>query len=1812
MKSCPKCNCELSEKAPKTCAACGFEFVLPDSPTLRNTHTTRVPSDDLPEPSAPTLTDEHASGSDLTIKQVPQDDDLDVAPTLKVGHKLPPVASTDQTLLIDPMQTMSRPLDDKLDNAAAPLPATIKPPNVVGPQSKTIIGQHEPTVVNPQAALDAAEAYSQGLQSLIPPRTIVRKEEVADQSDYQIQKRIGSGAYGVVFQAKQVPLERSVAIKLLQTSDGHEDRQQTIKNEFLREAQFTGRLEHPNIVPIHDIGLTVSPKGAVNPFYVMKEIRGQSWLQTIRKNSLKDNLEIFKNVVNAIGFAHAQNILHCDLKPENVMLGEFGEVLVVDWGQAVDLSSPKTIRPGGTPAYISPEMAQYWIDIYLNHKKTSQSQSDVGHRSDVYLLGALLFETLTGFPPHCKTSSEPPYEIIEKAAENYIVEYESDVDVDQDLMHIALRTLRATDENHIETTADLLTILDQYETRLLSMQLRRRADELLETAVAEADYDAFQRSRFSYEEAIEKWDGNALARDGLRNAKLRCAQQALDDQNFDLGLDVLENTDGDDETALRELLTDGKRTRDRRKRLVARLAVALAGSILLGILINGYMINENLKSVKARDLAIEEKAQIDIARKKLEVDIVQLKDGIQDIADEKQQLSDSIEPMRQKQVKMRAEIAAFPAKLDAQDKEFQQLKREQKAKFEAQEAQLILEQKEEKEKLQADIDTLDEQRKTLDQQKETLAAEKQSLEGQVVNLNESSKLLRYKSGLTQIVNNLQSGDYFNARKNLDKYQNQNDWEVARLNLLAHREIKSFYPTEPINAIAATTDGQTFAVAFPDRIEIKPFDQLDQPGKKIERQDASAIALSPDGNQLYVAKPSDSPSSAGQIEVFDLTQPNREGPVLTLPAQSISIDQIEASNTGNALLTTGKTSLQRQSSGQGLEEPLMVWGDGQRIDVKLVLPNGAKPKFDSASFSRDGQRILLTNRSGLPPDQAAYVFERSDEGYQWVATSPIQGISAATFDNNSSNEIVISLQNANSGNYILARWRYTKSTPTASDKRRPNSGSLTNISPLASKTIQLRQHGNFVIATESNRQTTVWDWRNKKSIELKGQSRPANLCFIKPGERLEDCQVITAATGENTELLSVDLSMYQPEYQRQSIGWSLENRPASVTAVFYRPTTDHRLQAFGNDYGMASVIRDDNRAQWNTCAWQYQIASDDFVFAQSVDDYLYQYDRASGALNRVLTKLAAHLNGREKIADLQVSDDGQVALVQTNANQPKFLLWNLKQDQLIREVNYGHQNLFGTGTQKQLPKLALSRDGKWVIGAKVGVFGWPVDSGQLIRFSTTSVARSIANSIVFVRNSQQVLVSWQNRIIQFDLNQQRQTASHSLPQISDAQLRNNVFDAISDAGNIQILAAENNSDGGILLLSLANKTQLAKFANASFASFASTPTGVVVIAGGLDDAKIRLQRWTRASGTPQPVDLPAFNDPALTKHFIGFERVYASSEHGILLQTSQRNRRSANRMWSSLAIETDSLVGTVEPSSFGPLRILAKPSVKQIVTNQTQAATLANGQILFWKLSDTGVKPDGVLDTWATTMKMAADSNTLAISTNDNRCVIYDFSKREKLGEIDLKDNDGDVTSIAWQSDSKAIAIGRSNGSIEVLELNENDFAQSSRFPLKLNTPIEHAISQLAYSQDGALLATITDDGMAVLIRPTGTEAKSIQDPTGKLSETVYGHSDEHTISAAHISADGNRIVSGSKSGRITIWNSQPQPKTREGMRNASSERELLNMPNLHQSPISIVEFVDGPNGKTVFSTEQNSGKNDIIAWPTASPAPESDNALSLE
>jgi serine/threonine protein kinase len=174
-----------------------------------------------------------------------------------------------------------------------------------------------------------------------------------------------------------------------------QSRPQADLDRFMCEARITARLEHPNIIPVYDMGL--DRQGA--PFFTMKYLRGESLdllLQRVLENdqqaaakySLDRVLQIFIRVCNAVRFAHSRNILHLDIKPNNVSLGDFGEVSVLDWGLATEIvSGPdgkrRLQRPvsKGTPGFMSPEQIV--------------GGTDVDERADIYSLGALLYAMLT-------------------------------------------------------------------------------------------------------------------------------------------------------------------------------------------------------------------------------------------------------------------------------------------------------------------------------------------------------------------------------------------------------------------------------------------------------------------------------------------------------------------------------------------------------------------------------------------------------------------------------------------------------------------------------------------------------------------------------------------------------------------------------------------------------------------------------------------------------------------------------------------------------------------------------------------------------------------------------------------------------------------------------------------------------------------------------------------------------------------------------------------------------------------------------------------------------------------------------------------------------------------------------------------------------------------------------------------------------------------------------------------------------------------------------------------------------------------------
>src|SRR5262245_44387770 len=299
---------------------------------------------------------------------------------------------------------------------------------------------------------------------------------------------------GIVYAARQQSIRRVVALKMLKKAGEQESFQ---REKFLAEAVITGDLEHPNIVPIYDLGRDEG--GAI--FYAMKHVKGTPWDKLVTKNSLHENLEILMKVADAIAFAHSRDVVHRDLKPENVMLGGFGEVLVMDWGLALMLGAPPAnVAMGGTPGYMAPEMAMGPIDA-------------IGLHSDIYLLGAILFEIITGLRPH---TGKTVTRCLMAAAKNEIVE----TGKSGELLDIALKAMATRPADRYASVQDFQSAVREYQAHIESIALGSRAQEDLEEARRTDSYETYARALFAFQEAYSLWNANTKAKAGAKEAVL--------------------------------------------------------------------------------------------------------------------------------------------------------------------------------------------------------------------------------------------------------------------------------------------------------------------------------------------------------------------------------------------------------------------------------------------------------------------------------------------------------------------------------------------------------------------------------------------------------------------------------------------------------------------------------------------------------------------------------------------------------------------------------------------------------------------------------------------------------------------------------------------------------------------------------------------------------------------------------------------------------------------------------------------------------------------------------------------------------------------------------------------------------------------------------------------------------------------------------------------------------------------------------------------------------------------------------------------
>lgn len=377
-----------------------------------------------------------------------------------------------------------------------------------------------------------------------------------DSAEYAILEKIGQGGMGAIYAARQVGMDRRIALKtIIPGKDGAE-----AQAKFVSEALVTGELDHPNIVPVHEIGRT--PDGTY--FYSMKEVKGRSWKDVLPEKSEQENLQILLSVCDAMAFAHDKGYVHRDLKPENVMLGGYGEVLVMDWGLAV------TTRPDGKAEPVTERMSQAGTPAYMAPEMATCEGARIGAWSDIYLLGGILFEIATGERPH---GGDNLYICLYSAMQNHL----PDVDRDDELIHIAMRAMATAPGDRYQSVKSFAAALQGYLSHQEAVSLMERARRDLKEAKASPGYDKFNQALFGFREAAGLWPENAKAETEMEQAQFQYGQCALERQDFDLALSILDPADENQATVFQE----AKKQRDARDRRRRRLRVSLISSALL-------------------------------------------------------------------------------------------------------------------------------------------------------------------------------------------------------------------------------------------------------------------------------------------------------------------------------------------------------------------------------------------------------------------------------------------------------------------------------------------------------------------------------------------------------------------------------------------------------------------------------------------------------------------------------------------------------------------------------------------------------------------------------------------------------------------------------------------------------------------------------------------------------------------------------------------------------------------------------------------------------------------------------------------------------------------------------------------------------------------------------------------------------------------------------------------------------------------------------------------------------------------------------
>ena len=1025
---------------------------------------------------------------------------------------------------------------------------------------------------------------------------------------------------------------------------------------------------------------------------------------------------------------------------------------------------------------------------------------------------------------------------------------------------------------------------------------------------------------------------------------------------------------------------------------------------------------------------------------------------------------------------------------------------------------------------------------------------------------------------------------------------QIDWR--RLNLLAHPEVtsQSRFPNDELHQAEFSRDRSRIAISFADRIEICDVKKLEQPVATVLQPTSTEtpIALNTDGTKLAVGV-------LGRLKIFDVATGKLTS---EKQAQSNKVFDIEFSSDGRRLVAVGDPdprflnvavdSKQRQLS-------LMVWNRNDSGEWDLMQ----RPKFDgepaapiAAKFSQDGNRILLTNKARSLDQQVALVMKLVDSNnanfYKLESKSPTLGVVTSIFADSAGSTVVSSVASGNSNSMVL--WSVEGKQGLAEHsgdgqfvdqfvslrKTRRNRfrGSTLKSETVAARIEDLDLQGTVLAAVSSDKKLSIWNLDSTDFLTsdlgkpriFGGHARPIVRCGILG----ETGDVITIANGINAEIIRLEpRNFVAPTLKVNPIGKGATLADQSSPTVTFECGGNGLL--IGNDHGLVSYTRNLNlpnqkTLKWQVTAWQQQLVTPGFLFARSQRDLIYKYDLASGELISLYTGLSEVLRGDRRIGKIRkmvVSEDGTTVALQRGNGKEQIEVWDLAtQSKTILDYSQLIGMADKTNKFKVLPQLAISPDGSMVAAGKVRFHVWDVATGEDLGNDErlTGFNGSNLSSLQFVSDRQ--LIAGQRKTIRlFDVDGKLKLAGNfvgieGLPELINepnivstryiegvlhAILRKS-FEFASEEGNgrrrvqtgIQVVKFDLGQNEVISILDAPG------FLNGVFESNNS----ILAISRETSKPVVRANFPAITNDAFEVLNIEARDIESYggLKSTAFFNNIHVDESGKIVLQWNLRNRLDPGiRDYSTMSFNEDGTEGN--------LKLIANPIIQQVGCFGTEFLTLENQRIRRWKsdASFSTISPAGMMAGRYREFAIAKQTGlVVAISHDGKRAVTFPIGQTDSVSKrIPMAGEE--LRSVHIDSEGKQALFGTKKGSLVFLNLGNDE---------KVITSIsEFAILELAASDDWQTILAISDDdadestkaGFANVIRPDPKEG------WGKPVIVRVDAPGSDAFVSGDISNDGQRLITGSVRGQVTLWNTKSQVGNKNSAEEVQDQRELLQL-----------------------------------------------------